>query len=122
PSFGQSVVPPVPQVRRDKMQPAHGLETTVVAPPPAAPQNNLAVLHIPGNRTVQVVPPPVSAPEQLTNLNPKLTLPTALVVAPPPHVSSDVASLGPALASGQVQHQVMPPPAPFTELGTQRRA
>lgn len=122
PSFGQSVVPPVPQVRRDKMQPARGLETAVVAPPPAAPQNNLGALHIPGNRTVQVVPPPVSAPEQLTNLNPKLTLPTALVVAPPPQVSRDVASLGPGFGSGQIQKQVVPPPAQLSGTGTQRRA
>lgn len=106
----ESVVPPATDPTRDKFKTAPALTATVVAPPPAAPQRDLPSLAVPGNRPVQVVPPPVSAPEQITNMNPKLTLPAPAVVAPPPQVGQEVAKMGPGFGPGDLRKQVVPPP------------
>ncbi|HKS74473.1 MAG TPA: hypothetical protein VJQ82_14820 [Terriglobales bacterium] len=105
-----SVIPPSADVSRDKFKAAPALSAAVVAPPPAAPQRDLPSLTLPGNRSVQVVPPPVSAPEQITNLNPKLTLPAAQIVAPPPQISQDLARSGPGSGAGDLRKGVVPPP------------
>ncbi|HKD01983.1 MAG TPA: hypothetical protein VKB77_06135 [Terriglobales bacterium] len=105
-----SVVPPAADVSRDKFKAAPALTASVVAPPPAAPERDLPALVVPGNHPVQIVPPPVSAPEQVANLNPKLTLPAPAVVAPPPQVAHDIAKAGPGYGPGDLRKQVVPPP------------
>ena len=105
------VVAPAPSVEQQQaIRSAPTLNATVVAPSPSAPKRNLAQLQIPGSHVVQVVPPPVSAPERATvNLNPKLTLPSQLVVAPPPtQVTRDLSTRGPGFGA-ELQKQVVPP-------------
>lgn len=106
----ESIVPPTPDVARDKFKSSPAIAATVVAPPPSALQRDLPSLALPGNHPVQVVPPPVSAPEQITNLNPKLTLPAQLIVAPPPQVSQDISRTGPGYGAGDLRKQIVPPP------------
>jgi len=106
----ESVVPPAPDAPRDRFKASPALTATVVAPPPSTSQRDLPSLALPGNHPVQVVPPPVSAPEQITNLNPKLTLPAPLIVAPPPQVTQDIARHGPGFGAGDLRKQIVPPP------------
>jgi hypothetical protein len=109
PALTASVVAPAPDVQRDRMQAAAVLNTSAV--PPAPSPQNIAPLRIPGSHQVQVVPPPVSAPERITNANPRLSLPAPTVVAPPPtQVTREMAKMGPGLGSGELQKQVVPPP------------
>ncbi len=109
PTLNSSVVAPAPEVQRDRMQSAPALSASAV--PPAPSPQNIAPLRIPGSHPVQVVPPPVSAPAQVTNANPRLSLPAPTVVAPPPtQVTRELAKVGPGLGSGELQKQVVPPP------------
>ncbi len=105
------VVAPAPSVEQQATRSAPVFNSTVVAPSPSAPKRDLAALQIPGSHVIQVVPPPVSAPERATmNLNPKLTLPSQLVVAPAPaQVTRDLSARGPGFGSGELQKQVIPP-------------
>jgi hypothetical protein len=106
------VVAPAPSLQQQVVRSAPSLTAlAVVAPSPAAPSRDLAALQIPGSHVTQVVPPPVSAPERTTmNLNPKLTLPSQLVVAPAPaQVTRDLSTRGPGFGSGELQKQVVPP-------------
>ena len=50
----------------DQLQKVPQLNVGVVPPSAAAPQRELAQLHLPGSQVMEVVPPPVSAPEQMT--------------------------------------------------------
>jgi len=107
-----AVIAPAPAMQQPAMRSAPSLSAlAVVAPSPAAPKRDLAALQIPGSHVMQVVPPPVSAPERTTtNLNPKLTLPSQLVVAPAPaQVTRDLSTRGPGFGSGELQKQVVPP-------------
>ena len=65
------------------MRSVPSMSATIIPPSPSAPQRDIFV-PVPGSQAVAVVPPPVSAPEQATNLHPKLTLPAPVVVSPPP--------------------------------------
>jgi hypothetical protein len=121
PNLQQAVVPPVAEVQRDKLQPAPALNASVIPPAPAPLQQSLTSMRLPGNRAVPVVPPPVSAPEQITNLNPKLTLPAPVVIAPPPQVTRDIASAGPGFGAGEVRKQVIPPPAQLSAATGEHR-
>jgi hypothetical protein len=105
------VVAPAPSMQQQAMRSAPALNATVVAPSPSAPKRDLAQLQIPGSHVVQVVPPPGSAPERAPiNLNPNLTLPSQLVVAPAPtQVTRDLSTRGPGFGSGELQKQVVPP-------------
>ena len=105
-----AAVPPTPQISRENVNPAPALLAQVV-PPPATTRRDIASLRVPGSQPVAVVPPPVSAPERVTIANPKLTLPAALVVAPPPQVTREVAVAGPGFGPGDLHKQVVPPPA-----------
>ena len=111
PSLGESVVAPTPEVRRDAYQSAPSLVAGIVPPTPPALQRDLSMMRTPGNNPVQVVPPPVSAPAQITNSNPKLTLPAPSVIAPPPQMSREVARSGPGFGPDVAQTQIVPPPA-----------
>ncbi|HEY2860060.1 MAG TPA: energy transducer TonB, partial [Terracidiphilus sp.] len=101
-------IAPAPEVDRNQMQPAPALNSSVVPPAPAA--QNLAALRLPGSHPMQVVPPPVSAPEDITNSNPKLTLPAQAVVAPAPAQVTREMTKGPGFGPGDIRNQVVPPP------------
>ena len=120
PQLPQTVVAPAPQVERDKMRATPGLSASVV-PPPATVQEGPA-LRLPGSHVMEVIPPPVSAPEQITNLNPKLTLPAPQVIAPAPQVTRDVASLGPGFGAGEMRKQVIPPTVQMSAGSGEHRA
>lgn len=132
PALGPAVIPPAPRVSGERNSRAQSLNTQVIAPAPstAADQSRSAlslnarvIPPAPGSVTRQlsasplqtanlaVVPPPVSAPEQASNRNPRLAMPSASVVAPPP--SADVSRDMRRLASGNtvdLSASVVPPP------------
>jgi len=117
-----SIVPPSPQLQRNRLSPLPSLTSGLIAPAPTV-NRELASTRSPGQNLTRVVPPPVSAPQQFTNLNPKLSLPAPTVVAPPPQVSREFGNAGPGLGAGELQRQVVPPPVPVGEvIGGQQRA
>jgi hypothetical protein len=122
PTATEAVVPPTPEVQRDKMRTAPAVSTTVVPPSPSAGQRDLASIRVPGSQAVAVVPPPVSAPEQITDAHPKLTLPPPSVIAPPPtEMARDIRATGPGFGAGDLQKQVIPPPAQMGTVSSERR-
>ena len=122
PMLNANVVPPTPESQPDKMRPVPSMSAAIVPPSPSAPQRDIFV-PVPGSQAVTVVPPPVSAPEQATNLHPKLTLPPPSVVAPPPtQIARDVNPRGPGFGAGELQNQVVPPPASVAGASTTHRA
>lgn len=123
PKLAPTPVAPAPQVEADKMRKAPALNAAIVPPPPSAAQRDITSARIPGSQAITVVPPPVSAPERLTNLNPRLTLPAPSVVAPPPtQVARDLKSTGPGFGSGELQKQIVPPPAQTAGATSDRRS
>ena len=122
-SLSQTAVAPTPQSPQEKLRTAPAIQATVIAPAQNSPQRDVAALRLPGSHAVQVVPPPVSAPEEITNLNPKLTLPVPSVIAPPPtEVPRDIASSGPGFGPGDIHRQVIPPPAQLSGSASSRSA
>jgi hypothetical protein len=117
----QMAVPPAPQVD-DRMRALPTLNAGVVAPSPSAPQREVAALHLPGSQVMEVVPPTVSAPEQISNRDPRLMLPAPSVVAPPPALAREMAPVGPGFGPGELQKQVVPPPVQVGEDSAERRA
>jgi hypothetical protein len=105
-----------------QLQKVPQLNVGVVPPSAAAPQRELAQLHLPGSQVMEVVAPPVSAPEQMTNLNPRLTLPAPNVVAPPPVITRETPTMGPGFGAGDLQKQVVPPTVQVGDASAQRRA
>ncbi len=122
PVLNANVVAPSPEVRRDKVQAAPALTASAVPPSPTAPQRDLTALRLPGSQTAEVVPPPVSAPERDTDRNARLTLPAPSIVAPPPTVTREVASLGPGFGPGELHKQVVPPPVQLGGTSSESRA
>ena len=132
PALAPNIVAPAPTVTRDRASVAPSLTAQVVAPAPASPRDpfrsgqTLAGNVIPpapgavsrqiSSAPIQtmdanVVPPPVSAPERAGVRNPKLSMPSPSVVAPPP--SADISSDMRRLAGGSVPDPaktVVPPP------------
>jgi hypothetical protein len=133
PALGSAIIAPAPSVSRDRLQNSPSLATTVVAPapnvsakhsrsgpalsasviPPAPASVSHELASAPVQTTNAVVPPPVSAPEHSSLRNPKLNLPSASVIAPPP--SADITQDLRRVASGNVpdpsKSVVAPPPA-----------
>jgi hypothetical protein len=123
PMLNANIVPPTSEAQRDKMRSAPALNAGIVPPSPSAPQRDITPVRVPGSQAVAVIPPPVSAPEQVTNLNPKLTLPAPTVIAPPPsQITRDISPRGPGFGAGTMQNQVVPPPASMADASTSRRA
>ena len=120
-ALSASIVPPPPELPRDKMRSQAALNAAVVPPSPAAPQRDLAAARLPGSQAVSVVAPPVSAPEQITNLHPKLTLPLSVIAPPPSQVNRDLRSFGPGFGSGELQKQIVPPPVEVSGTSTTAR-
>ena len=123
PRLAETPVAPAPRVEQDKMRKAPALNAAVVPPPPSATQRDITSVRIPGSQAISVVPPPVSAPERITSLNPRLALPAPTVVAPPPtQVVRDLKSTGPGFGPGELQKQVVPPPAQVSGTASDRRS
>jgi len=122
PALNASIVPPPPEVQREKTRSQAALNPAVVPPSPSAPQRDLAAAHLPGSQAVAVVAPPVSAPEQITNLHPKLTLPAAVVAPPPTEITHDLKSFGPGFGAGDLQKQIVPPPVQISGASTNPHA
>ena len=122
PTLSQVAVAPAPRIEPDKMKAVPQLNVGVVPPSAAAPQREIAQLHLPGSQVMEVVAPPVSAPERMTNLNPRLTLPAPNVVAPPPIITREAPSMGPGFGAGDLQKQIVPPPVQVGDASAQRRA
>lgn len=110
PSLAATPVAPTPQINRDKMRQGPALAVQVIPPTPSGLQRDIFSVRIPGSQAVAVVPPPVSAPERITNLNAKLTLPPPSVIAPPPTQVVREIRPGPGFGAGELQKQVVPPP------------
>jgi hypothetical protein len=123
PMLNANVVPPAPEAQHDKMRSVPTMNAAVVPPSPSAPRRDIPALRIPGSQAVAVIPPPVSAPEQATNLHPRLTLPPPSVVAPPPaQIAHDIKLTGPGYGAGELQNQVVPPPASMADASNAHRA
>ena len=120
-ALNPNVVAPSPQVQADRMRTLKASNPTVVPPSPSNPQRDLTSVRVPGSQVVTVVPPAVSAPEQITNLHPKLTLPASVIAPPPSEVARDFKSRGPGFSSGPMQNQIVPPPVQVTGA-TERRS
>ena len=121
PSLTQNaVIAPPPEVKDDKPRAAPALSTSIIAP--AQNSRDVTSIRVPGSHPVQVIPPPVSAPEEVTVLNPKLTLPLPSVIAPPPsQVPRQVATQGPGWGPGDLHKQVIPPPAQLGNATSSRQ-
>jgi hypothetical protein len=123
PILSANIVPPTPEAQRDKMRSAPPLNAAIVPPSPSAPRSDITPIRVPGSQAVAVIPPPVSAPEQVTNLNPKLTLPAPSVIAPPPsQITHDINPRGPGFGAGELRTQVVPPPASMADASASHRA
>jgi hypothetical protein len=120
PSLSETAVAPAPQVA-EQMQAAPQMNVGAVPPSAAVPQREVSTLRLPGSNAVQVVPPPVSAPEQMTNTNPRLTMPAPNVVAPAPTMAQEVARVGPGFGPGDLQKQIVPPAVQVGDASAQRR-
>ena len=123
PKLAQTAVAPPPQVEPQKMRKAPSLSAAAVPPPPNAPQRDITSARIPGSQAISVVPPPVSAPERITNTNPRLTLPSPSVIAPPPtQIAHDLNPSGPGFGSGELQKQIVPPPVQVGATSSEHRS
>ena len=115
PTLNAKVIPPTPEAQRDKLRSAQPLNAAIVPPSPSAPRRDIFV-PVAGSQTVAVIPPPVSAPEQASNLHPRLTLPAPSVIAPPPtQIAREINQRGPGYGTGILQNQVVPPPASMAD-------
>ncbi len=122
PSLDSGVVAPSPKALRERLgRPAPALSATAVPPSPSAPVH-ITPAHVPGDQMLSVIPPPVSAPEQVTNLQPKLTLPAPSVVAPPPSAVSRELRPGPGFGPGDPSKQIVPPTVQLGSASPQRNA
>jgi hypothetical protein len=77
---------------------------------------------MPGSQPVQIVPPTVSAPEQMTNLNPRLALPATSVVAPAPSITREITPMGPGFGADQLDKQVVPPTVQVASISSEHRS
>jgi len=110
PSLTASVVAPAPSVSHDRSRSAPSLNSSVIPPAPGAVSRELSTSPV-QMANVAVVPPPISSPERASTRDPKLSLPTPSVIAPPP--SSDISRDMRRLPSGSTSdpsRTVVPPP------------
>ena len=122
PRLNTNIIPPTPEAQRDKIRSAQPMNAAVVPPSPSAPRRDIFT-PVPGSQAVTVVPPPVSAPEEATNVHSRLTLPPPSVIAPPPtQIARNVNPRGPGYGPGELQNQVVPPPASMAGASTGHRA
>ncbi len=118
--LNQTAVAPAPQIN-DPLRALPQLPVGAVPPSAAVPQREISAVRLPGSNAVQVVPPPVSAPEQTSNLNPRLAMPAPSVVAPPPTMVSEIAKVGPGFGPGELENQIVPPAVQVGNAAAQRQ-
>ena len=102
-----TIIAPAPQdVPRDQSHSVIAMNSPIIQPAPDVPRDP-PPLRGPAAASTTVVPPPVSAPPRDPSAAPKLSLPTAGVIAPPPsQVTRDLRTSGASLADPKV----VPPP------------
>jgi hypothetical protein len=120
PRMTASVIPPSPDAQRDRMRSIPLMNAAIVPPSPSAPRRDIFV-PVPGSEAVTVIPPPVSAPEQATNLHPRLTLPVSVIAPPPARIARDTQPTGPGYGAGEFESPVVPPPASLGGASTGHR-
>ena len=104
-----TAIPPPAAVQDVSPRSAPNMQAQAIAPSPSALRHELNSRRAYESHE-SVVPPPVSAPKEVTVLNPQLTLPQSLVVAPAP--SERQIRTGARLAPGDLRSQTVVPPAP----------
>jgi hypothetical protein len=110
PALNGAVIPPSPQVARDKMPRANALDMAVVPPAPTDTPRNGMIMRVPGVGSTNVVPPAVSTPERKTSMNANLFLPAPSVIAPPPARVTRESSSFDGAEMTDLRRQVVPPP------------
>lgn len=108
-SLNPNVVAPAPTVASNQARSAPTLSGSVIPPAPGAVSRQIS--SAPVEMNMAVVPPPASAPERTTSRDPKVSLPSPSVIAPPP--STDISQDMRRLASGSIpdsSKSVVPPP------------
>jgi hypothetical protein len=118
PMLSANIIPPTPDAQREKIRSLPTMNAAVVPPSPSAPRRDITPIRVPGSQALAVIPPPVSAPEQATNLHPRLTLPASVIAPPPTQIARDVKLTGPGYGAGELQNQVVPPPASMADAAT----
>ncbi|HZU26224.1 MAG TPA: hypothetical protein VFA04_11925 [Bryobacteraceae bacterium] len=103
-----AVVPPQPEVRRDRLPAAQALSATVIQPTPDA-RREIARARLPQLDGNDVIPPPVAVPSN-ESVAPKLTLPATAVVQPPPQVDRALWGTAHPLPGTTDKAGVIPPP------------
>ncbi len=104
-----TAIPPPASVQDVEPRSAPNMQAQAIAPSPSALRHELNSRRAYESHE-SVVPPPVSAPKEVTVLNPQLTLPQSLVVAPAP--SERQIRTGARPAPGDLRSQTVVPPAP----------
>lgn len=110
PRLDSSIIAPAPRLNQEGNRSAPGFNSNVIAPAPSNVNDTFS--HSSVQMATNIIPPPVSAPERESIRNPKLTLPAASVVAPPPsaNVSDDLHRVN-ASAPSMTRTVVPPPPS-----------
>jgi hypothetical protein len=103
-----TAVPPPSEIQNEQPHAAPILEASVIAPSPSALQRELTSRRTPGSK-VDVAPPPVSAPREITNLHPLLTLPASAIVPPAPP-EREFGSVNTRLGTQELRKQIVRPP------------
>src|SRR5579864_7699462 len=116
-----TVVPPEPEIRRERLPAAQALSATVIQPTPDA-RREIARTRLP-QLDNDVVPPPVAVPSN-DSVAPKLTLPATAVVQPPPQVDRALWGMAHPLPGTTEKAGVIPPPVQAVGhgLGSSTRA
>lgn len=104
-----TAVPPPTDVQQERLHASPVLEASVIAPTPSELQHELVSRHVRGSQA-EVIPPPVSAPNEITNLHPQLTLPRSMIIPPSP-VEREASSMNARRGNDQFHQQMVVPPA-----------
>jgi len=114
PVLNSGIIAPSPEISRNNLRLAPQLNAAVIAPAPSDTHRDIAALHVPVVSAQDIIPPPVSAPERESTVTARLSLPAPSIIAPPPsHVTRELGAVGGAGAD--LNAQVVPPP---TQAGT----
>jgi hypothetical protein len=114
----ETVVPPQPEIRRQRLPAAQAMTATVVQPAPDT-RREIARTRLPQLDNNDVVPPPVAVPSNESAV-PKLALPATLVVQPPPRVDRELWGAAHPLPGAKETAGVIPPPVQAVGRGLGR--
>ncbi len=119
PDMQAAAVPPPAAMQQQRLQSAPTMDARVIAPTENALDRQLTSRRTSSSR-MDAVPPTVSAPQQVTILNPKLTLPESLVVPPAPSRLGRQSARS-RLSSDEIRNEEVVPPSPHeTKVATGR--